>query len=247
MRQLLPSPLDDVDAAVLYAADDRPAPPGRPWLAVNMIATLDGATALDGVSGTLGAPADKVVFGALRSIADVILVAAGTVRAEGYGPPRLPEARRRERTARGQAPLPRLAIVSASLDLDAGSPLFTETETTPIVLTGASAPAPRRTALAAVAEVATCGADRVDLDAALAWLHDTAGARVVLCEGGPTLNGALVAADLVDEWCLTIAPLLAGGTAARAAHGPTAAPVALRLARVLEGDGLLFTRAVRAT
>lgn len=247
MRQLLPTYIPEVDPAAAYASDDRPPPPGRPWLMVNMIATLDGATAIDGVSGGLGAPADKAVFSALRSMADVILVAAGTVRAEGYGPPRISEDRRQERIARGQAALPRLAVVTASLDLDAQTSLFTEAETTPIVLTVENAPPERRAALHAVAQIATFGVTSVDLPTALAWLSTDVGARVVLCEGGPSLNGALIAADLVDEWCQTISPLLAAGSTARPAHGVTPRAVPLHIDRVLEGDGLLFIRAVRAS
>lgn len=247
MRQLLPGYVPDVDPTAAYASDDRLPPPDRPWLMVNMIATLDGATALDGVSGALGAPADKEVFNALRSMADVILVAAGTVRAEGYGPPRLSEDHRRERIARGQEATPRLAILTASLDLDAKTPLFTEAETTPIVLTVENAPPGPRAALDAVAQIVTIGVASVDLAAALAWLSTEIGARVVLCEGGPSLNGALIAADLVDEWCQTISPLLAGGSTARPAHGATPRAVPLRIDRVLEGDGLLFIRSVRAS
>jgi len=246
MRQLLPVPADDVDPVARYAEDARPPPPGRPWVVVNMIASLDGATAIDGVSGGLGGPADKAVFAALRSLADVILVAAGTVRAERYGPVRLPDARQAERTARGQAPVPRLAIMTASLDLDLGTPLFDGAGGRPLVLTTTDAPAERRAAVARAADVVTFGAGSVDLAAALAWLAGEHGARVVLCEGGPRLNGALVAADLVDEWCQTIAPLLVGGGAARPAHGVPAAAVPLQVERVLEADGLLFIRSVRA-
>lgn len=246
MRQLLPTAVSEVDTVALHAADQRPPRPDRPWLIVNMITTLDGATAVDGVSGGLGGPADKIVFGALRSIADVILVAAGTVRAEHYGPPNLAGDRRRERAERRQAPVPRLAIVSHTLDLEETGPLFAEAEEPPIVLTTTTAPPARRAALEPVARVATFGTTTVDLPAALAWLRTEIGAAVVLCEGGPTLNGALIAADVVDEWCLTLSPLLAGGSAARAAHGDPSSTVPLRIDRVLEGDGLLFVRSVRA-
>ena len=120
MQQLLPEPRDDVDPAVLHASHRRTPPPERPWVALNMVVSVDGATQVDGLSGGLGGPADRRMFLSLRSIADVILVAAGTVRAEHYGPPRTSPDQRAQRLARGQAECPRLAIVSGSLDLDLG-------------------------------------------------------------------------------------------------------------------------------
>lgn len=84
MRQLLPFPGDPVDPAALYGDL---APGGtRPTVRLNMIASVDGATAVAGVSGGLGGAADQALFAVLRSQADVVLVAAGTIRAEHYGP-----------------------------------------------------------------------------------------------------------------------------------------------------------------
>jgi riboflavin biosynthesis pyrimidine reductase len=227
MRQLFPVPLDSVDPAAAYHADVRD---GSPWVLVNMIASVDGATAVQGRSGAMGGPGDKRVFGAIRAVADVILVGAGTVRAENYGPVPAPT---------------RLAIVSAALDLAPTARVFTG-GARPIIVTHERAPADRRAALAGVAEVLTFGDDRVDVRAALdAFAAD--GARVVVCEGGPSLNGQLVAEDLVDEQCLTVAPLLVSGDSARLAHGANpAAPERLTLQRVLEEDGYLFLRYVRA-
>lgn len=239
MRQLLPEVLEDVDPEHLYAADARPAPHGRPWVLVNMVASVDGATAVDGVSGPLGGPADKRVFRAIRGVADAIVVGAGTVRAEGYGPPR---------PAGGRRP-PRLAVVTASADLDPGLRLFADADPAdapPIVLTTATAPRRRIDPLRNVAEVVVAGDERVDLAVALAELADR-GVEVALSEGGPTLNGQLVAADLVDEWCATLSPSLVSGTSSRAARGPTPPDglLRLRLDRLLVEDDLCFARYVR--
>lgn len=84
---MLPVAADAVDPAIVYA--DLPAP-ARPGVRLNMIASLDGAATVDGLSGGLGGPADHRVFTALRELADVVLVAAGTVRAERYGPSKVP-------------------------------------------------------------------------------------------------------------------------------------------------------------
>jgi riboflavin-specific deaminase-like protein len=245
VRQLLPLPADDVDPFEAHASARRPAPAGRPWVALNMVASVDGATAVEGRSGALGGPADRRVFSALRSAADVILVAAGTVRAEGYGPPRTPERQQAARRARGQTPFPRIVVVSRSLDLDATSALFVEAVERPLVITAAGTAVPE--ALAAVAEVQEVGdADGVDLAATLALLGRL-GHRLVLCEGGPTLNGQLIAAGLVDEVDLTLSPLLVGGGSRRVAVGPAEAPTGLGLAHLWHDadDDLLFARYAR--
>jgi riboflavin biosynthesis pyrimidine reductase len=232
MQQLWPFPLASVDPADVYAADDRPVhPDGRPWVLVNMISSADGATAIEGRSGALGSASDKEVFAAIRAVADVILVAAGTVRAEEYGPPK------------GRA---RLAVVSRAVDLDPAARLFADAEPDrrPWLVTTSAASVPE--ALRPVLDdVIIAGDAVVDAGRAIAELA-ARGARCVLCEGGPSLNGQLVAAGMVDELCLTLAPMLASGDSARVAHGPPAAPLeALRLARVLEQDGYLFLRYAR--
>ena len=210
-----------------------------------MIASLDGATAIKGRSASLGGPADKAIFMALRSVADVIVVGAGTVRAEHYGAPVLPEAEQDRRQRRGQSRLPRLAIVTGSLDLDAEGPIFSQPASRPIIITSTASPAAVRARLATAADVIAEGTDDLDLAAACRALRHDHGAGVVLCEGGPTLNGALLAADLVEELCLTVAPTLVGGTSDRIAFGPEHTR-ALTLAHLLEEDGMLFARYLRS-
>ena len=245
MRQLLPEQLDltDLDA---YEADlGRPAPAGRPWVLCNMITTADGATDVGGRSGPLGGPADRAVFSALRAVADVILVGAGTVRQERYRPPAVEARTAGRRRARGQAERPRLAVVTASGNLDPSLPLFDDPGPGPLVLTTIGG-AERCAALGdRGATVVALGSDIVDLTRAMTWLHG-AGTRVVLSEGGPSLNGHLVAADLIDEWRLTLSPLLVAGHSPRAASGPPAAsPARFALDRVLVGEDLLFLRLLR--
>jgi riboflavin biosynthesis pyrimidine reductase len=246
VRLLWPEPGAIDDVAGFVAAEARPTPVGRPWLLVNMIASLDGAISVEGRSGGLGAPADKAMFAALRGAADVILVGAGTARTEGYGPPRPSDAVRAARSARGQVPAPRLALVSRSLGLDPSARCFAEAEERPYVICPATAPAERMEALAAVAHVVALGDDEVDLSRALGRLGDD-GAGIVTCEGGPSLNADLIAHDLVDEWALTLSPLLVGGDSARSSTGaPSPDPRQFELARLAEGDGLLLSRWLRA-
>lgn len=245
MQRIWPDPGAIDDVAALVAADGRPSPEGRPWLLVNMIASLDGAIAIGGRSGGLGGPADKTVFSALRAVADVVLVGAGTVRAESYGPPRPTATTRSVRRARGQAEAPRIAIATRRLDLDLGTPLFTEAEVPPLLLVCEHTPADRRAAAERVAELIVTGDETVDLEAALRDLY-ARGIRMITCEGGPHLNGDLLLADLIDEWALTVSPLLVGGDADRAIVGPLPpAPRPMHLDWLIEGDGLLLTRWLR--
>jgi len=254
VRQLFPSPAgppdspsDDAEVDPLEVYDEvREAPGGRPWVIVDMVSSVDGATALAGRSGGLGGPGDKAVFRALRAVPDVILVGAATARVERYGPVRLDDEVRARREARGQAPLPRLALVSGRLDLDPDAVMFTEASEPPLVFTTDGAAAEQVGRFEGRAELVALGPTSVDLTKALAELHRR-GARVVLAEGGPRLNGQLVAAGVVDEWCQSVAPMLVAGDSARVAHGADpAAPVRLVLHRLLEQDGDLFATYRRA-
>lgn len=242
-------PADDasIDLVAALEAEHRHRADGRPWLMTNMIASADGATALDGRSGSLGGPADRLVFRTLRSVSDAIVVGAGTARAERYGPPPLGSPRTQAaRVGRGQSPRPLLVVVSASLDLDPTLRLFEDPDHRPLIVTAGRAAADRRAALGAVTEVVDAGDDRVEPEA-LADVLARRGVGVALCEGGPTLNGQLIAAGLIDEWNLTVAPLLVSGESARAAHGPPplAPPGPMALDRVLLADDLLFCRWIR--
>ncbi len=238
-----------VDLAASYAypsgwADSRA---GRPtaWVRANMVASIDGAATVKGLSGGLSSEDDRQLFHMLRSLADVILVGAGTVRAEGYGP-----ARPRDEWARMRAdrpPSPPIAVVTGMLDLDLSSPLFTAAPAyaRTIALTTEAAPPDRRAQAAQNADVVIAGAHRVEMASAISALASR-GLRRVLVEGGPHLLGQLAAADLLDEFCLTVSPLVAGADAFRTTAGSTLpSPQRLHLAHVLEAAGSLFCRYVR--
>jgi riboflavin biosynthesis pyrimidine reductase len=246
VRQLLPADVPDVDPVHAYAAGDRGAiGDTRPWVLANMIVSIDGATAVQGRSGGLGGAADREVFRVVRSVADLVLVAAGTARAERYHAPSLPAELVESRRQRGQAPLPRLAIVSRRLELDESLPLFDPSKPRPIIVTSANAPARRLEELAQRAEIVTCGQADVDLFEALVVLRARYSAAVVLTEGGPGLLGALTDIGALDEICLTMAPHLVGGESRRLVHGSQPDLRTLALAHVLEQDDHLFLRYVR--
>jgi riboflavin biosynthesis pyrimidine reductase len=240
-RLLATADLTDADLAGLYAY-----PPG-PWLRANMVASADGAASLGGASAGLSSPADRHVFGLLRTVADVILVGAATARAERYAPVRPRELWRHLRD--GRAPTPPIAVVSARLDLDPASRLLANSppHARTIVITGGSSPAGRRAELAKYADVIVAGDEAVDLKAAAAALAGRGYPRM-LAEGGPHLLAQLLAADLLDELCLTIGPLMTGPGAGRIVAGALAPdhPLPLRLAHVIEDDdGFLLCRYMR--
>lgn len=205
----------------LYAFPD----PGRPWLRTNFVATLDGAAYDDkGVTASLGGPVDTALFGHLRSIADLILVGAGTTRVERYGP---------------DSPTP-IAVVSLRLDIPERLRCPGVT-----VVTTTDAPADRLAELRdAGVDVLALGEIAVDWPAVLAefaargWLK-------INCEGGPTLHGELISHGLVDDLCLTIAPVLAAGDAPRIAHSRLPVTVDMRLAHAVAVGDVLFTRWIR--
>lgn len=238
-----PRHLSDADLRSLYAY---PEPLDTPWMRVNFVSSIDGAVTVDGASAGLGSPADKQVFGLLRELADVIVVGAGTVRAENYGGARISDEGRRWRLARGVTPTPPIAVVSASARLDPHSRLFSDTTVAPLILTGSGAdPAQIDQLREAGGDVVVLSAPDVSAAALLEVLEDR-GLRRVLCEGGPGLFGTLLTEGAVDELCLTTAPLLVAGVAARIAASAHASPTAMRRAHVLaDDDGALLTRWVR--
>jgi riboflavin biosynthesis pyrimidine reductase len=251
VRALLPQPVEAVDLVETYSVG---APGNGPWFVrVSMVSSLDGAVALAGRSGGLGGEGDRQVLRALRSLCDVVLVGARTARAEHYRRARLPAELQQARLARGQGPLPPIAVVTRGTDLDWSSDLFGagEPRTLLVAPEGVEPPGPDRSAV----EVVPAGKGAVDLRAALSALHER-GLHHVLCEGGPTLNAALSAAGLVDELCLTMSPMLVGpregallgGWSAGPARwadgpgGPDDRPRRLRLLSLLEEEGFLFLR-----
>lgn len=199
---------------------------------LNFVSSVDGAATRDGLSGGLGGPADKRYFDLLRRVADVVVVGAGTVRAEGYGPLVVDGPRR------GQ---PVFAIVTGTLDLDPAFPVFTRAPVRPVIITTERAIG--KAAFAEVADVVVAGSTRVDAARAVDALR-ARGMRRILCEGGPTLFGSFLAADAMDELCLTVSPSLEAGDAPRIATGE-APPRDLHLASVLRSGDTLLLRYAR--
>ncbi|WP_093473864.1 MULTISPECIES: pyrimidine reductase family protein [unclassified Streptomyces] len=234
--------LAELAAAYAYPTPEPGAP--RPWLRANMVSSLDGAAQHEGHSQPISSAADMRIFGTLRALADVVVVGAETVRQEGYRPARARAEFAGARTAAGQGPAPAIAVVTASLELDFSLPLFTAPLVPTLVLTGAAA-APERVAAAerAGARVVVAGEGMgVEPARAVRALAELGHTRL-LTEGGPRLLGQLIAAEVLDELCLTVSPTLTAGDAQRIAGGPSVAvPRRFGLLSLLEEDGFLFGR-----
>ncbi|WP_086831842.1 pyrimidine reductase family protein [Streptomyces sp. NRRL B-24572] len=249
MRQLFPvtdmTATADREWSLDALADAYAYPEGDdPWLRANMVSSLDGAGQHEGRSQPLSSEADMRIFGILRGLADVVVVGAETVRLEGYRPARAREAFAVRRAAAGQGPAPVIAVASASLNLDFSLPLFTEPLVPTLVLTGAAAPPERIEAARAAGAVVLIAGDGpgVEPARAVAALAER-GLRRQLTEGGPRLLGQFVAAEVLDELCLTVSPTMTAGDAQRIAGGPSVAvPTRFQVASVMEQDGFLFTR-----
>lgn len=237
IRRVWPDPsgeLSDPDLVEMLAAD-------APALRVNFVSSVDGAVTHDGRSGGLSDDADKRHFELLRRVCDVVLVGAGTVRDEGYGPMFVSEESARWRLENGLSEHPVFAIVSGSLALDPDSRIFTEAPVRPIVVTSTRAPAELLARFERVADVIVTGSNWIDVPHMVSALHER-GLTQVLCEGGPTLFGSLLAVDVVDELFLTVSPTLESGDAYRITAGELAEPRHLELASVLASGSTLLLR-----
>ena len=237
MQQVLPPPLAAAHPLELLAADDRPPHDGRPWVMANMVTSVDGAYAVAGRSGTLSGPADREVFHALRGLADVVLVAAGTAREERYRRPWPIEAAQELRRGRSQEPAALLVVVSRSAHIPADQPFLEGDGPDPLVVHPAIADV---SGLPAGVTTRSYGEDSVDLAALLTGLADD-GTGLVLCEGGPKLLGQLHRHDLLDELFVTVSPHLVGGTDVGMLGGVDPLDHTWKLHRVLEDDGFLLT------
>ncbi len=207
----------------------------------NMIFSADGAAAFDGRAGPLSCPTDQRLLRIMRGLADVVLVGAGTARAENYGPVALGDAARARRHHEGRAEPPPIAVVSRSGALP--DRLFSNPDQPPILVTCARTAARHDLERDGLQQILVAGEDSVDVARAVAMLREQ-GMHRILCEGGPTLLDELVEADVVTEICVTLAPKLAAsqpvGQRLHPARLP--APVTMNLQHALVCDGYLFLK-----
>jgi riboflavin biosynthesis pyrimidine reductase len=235
-----PSSLTDDDLAELYGY-----PVERTWVRANFVSTLDGAVqGIDDRAGSISDSADRRVFALLRSLSDVVVVGAGTARAEGYRPVQPDEVDTGVRHAHGLTAVPSIAVVSRTLDV--AEALLRGGEARTLVFTTATAPDARVKEASAFADVVVAGDETIEPDRVVDELT-ARGCQRILLEGGPQLMRAFVAADRCDELCLTLSALLVGGDRHRLLRGGAIDPSEpLQLRHLLEEDGTLFCRYTRA-
>jgi riboflavin biosynthesis pyrimidine reductase len=217
------------------AADDLPA------IAVNMVASVDGATTIGGRVGRLTGPADQKLLRRLREEADAVLVGAATVRAEGYSTLLRPEARERRERERGAAE-PLLVVVSRDANLGAGSPALRAAPRKLVFLTSEEALLPDAEGEVAALRAPAAPGEPVVLRPLLARLRSEFGVERIICEGGSTLNAALFGERVVSEIFVAVSPLIAREPDSPPLIAGVTEPVDLELVAHATADDFVFLR-----
>ncbi|WP_433531504.1 dihydrofolate reductase family protein [Micromonospora sp. CA-263727] len=226
----------------------------EPDIRLVVVASIDGLAAVEGASGTLTSPGDQRVYQLIKRDADLLLLGAGTARAESYGPTLLSAPEVARRRSNGLQPYPTIAVITRSLDLDPTGPLFQQhagrhVPPRPILITPATAVPTGNPEIAKHADILVCGDLDVDLRHTIQQLHALGHSRIV-CEGGASIAGQMARAGLLNEVCMTIAPQLLAVSGPRITAGPEALPASgdWRLTRsLLDEQGNLFLRYARLT
>jgi 5-amino-6-(5-phosphoribosylamino)uracil reductase len=239
MRQLLPTPgeadLDDLIRRLEPAAE---WPSDRPYVVSNFAVTWDGSVTIGGRAGPIGSAVDRRLLQRLRARADAVLVGAGTVRVERYGPLLADRDLSAERQDAGRSADPLAVVASRRCDLPWDAGLFSSGRGEVLVLTGADCDPPSTETPVSVRRFE----GQVDLAAALRELRGRGGVELVVCEGGPILHAELLDLGLIDELFVTVAPKLAGGTGPGILEGLAERERRLRLVWLLEQENELFAR-----
>jgi riboflavin-specific deaminase-like protein len=239
VRRLLPDPAEVDPAEQIRSLDLVSLAHGdRPYTVTNFALTVDGRATIDGRSGPIGSDTDTAVLVALRTRVDAVMIGAGTMRAERYGRVVGDPHKRARREREGLPHDPLLVIVSDSLELPWDAELFTNGQGRVLIFTSSEKDPPETATPVRVER----HDHTVDLVAATHHLRRERGVRALLCEGGPHLHAQLVAASLVDELFITVAPKLEGGAGPRLVEGLPERTRDLELVWLLEDEGELFTR-----
>lgn len=187
------------EIASLYDSDE------SHWVRANMVVSQDAhLVGASDSSRDLTGESDLRLLLLLRALSDAVLVGANTARLESYRQPK-----RRDEYAFLNRPAPRLVIVSASLDLESTSDLFHGgAHRTLVINAGEQSPS------AELLEVADVVAVKNDQDFATSLIKtlNNLDIRRITCEGGPTLLTKLLKSHVIDEYDLTISPIVVGGT-----------------------------------
>jgi 5-amino-6-(5-phosphoribosylamino)uracil reductase len=188
-----------------------PAPQSRPYVIVNMVMSADGRTILGGSEQGIGTKVDQRLMRELRVHADITFNGATTLRVSGVSPRTGDPLLEQLRVSRGKPPVATAAIITRSGDLPYERPFFTATDFDAVVYLAADAPA------GAIDRIVSAGRPVVALPTEqpipwmLAHMRHEMGAELLLCEGGATINGQLAAEGFIDEFFVTLGPVIVGG------------------------------------
>ena len=245
MKQIFPEETE-VDPIDVYNNDLRTPLNSRPWILLNMVNSVDGFISFEGRAGGLSGSADRNIYQIIRGLADIILVGAGTVRAENYKAPKTPEGKLAEfRESRGQEKRPRIAVLSGELNLNPDMGLFAERhpeDKPPLIYTKSESLEKNRSQFATSSEIIDFPEEELNVSRVVHDLFNQ-DAKIVVCEGGPNLNAHLLADDLIDEFCLSVSPRAVGGeNPPPFLNHPVDSPVELSLNRILLEEEFLFCR-----
>ncbi len=245
MKQIFPEEIE-VDPAAVYNSDVRTHLKSRPWILLNMVNSVDGFISFEGRAGGLSGAADKNIYQIIRALADIILVGAGTIRAEKYKAPKTPDGDLAAfRESRGQEKRPRIAVISGELNLDPDMGLFADRhleDKPPLIYTKSESLEKGSSGFNSSAEIVAFPESELNVSTIVEDLFNK-NAKIVVCEGGPNLNSHLLAAGLIDEFCLSVSPRAVGGEdPATFLNRPVDSPTELSLDRILLEEEFLFCR-----
>ncbi len=242
MQQLFPDnrtvPIESVYTDL--SVRDR-IPEGRPYVLMNMVASADGRAVVEGKSRPLGSEIDRSLLVQLRTQADAVFAGTGTIGIENYKRPvRNPE-QIEIRCRLGLRPEPVMAIVSRSMELPLSVPLFQDPDSRIVVFTNSETEVE---GLPGTVEIVRTGRGELHLKGVFERLRSDFDVEVLLAEGGPSINAAILAEGLVDELFLTVSPKLIGGhDPMTIIHGdPFDGTKELELVSVCTEDSFLFLR-----
>lgn len=246
MQRLYPTPATDLEPTAIY--DDLwrelPEPPGdRPYLLLNMVTSVDGKAAVAGSAAPIGSEVDHRLMRSVRAAVDAVLIGGGTLRLERVDP-RVGATWAARRASRGVPPEPLAIVLTGAGDIPLERRYFAHTDVPRLIICGAATPPERRAALAARADLLVAPTERPEVGWALRQLRATYGLHHLLVEGGPTVNGELIAAGLVDELCWTLAPKIIGSgeSLPLVAGPPLPTPARLTLASAYLHEDEFFLR-----
>jgi len=217
----------------------------RPYIAFNMVTSVDGKATQAGRAYPLGSKVDHQLMRHIRVAADAVMVGAETLRTEAVNPS-VPPDLQAIRIARGLTSQPTAIVITESGDLPLDRGFFQNPVFPKVVIVSESTPAARVSALEPHAWVIKAGREGIDLPLAMRVLASQLGIRRLLVEGGPRTNAALLSQGMGEELFWTVAPKILGGTATKSMVEGSPLPLdriaRLELASLHHHEGELYLR-----